>query len=216
MGCRNLLSGPNSNHYLQTLGNSSEFQDGSGNGDFLGNKFSRTTGLPVTILTRTVCFLDFSLLRRNYPDLLLPCSNAFPRKPRGPGEASWCREAKIAARQFLPLSCRAITLTTGAILKEENKMSSFLWGRGNLGGNLRDNLGEGNWESKIAAIQWGVNFCREASRCLAGPSEKNATKTHTHTHTPKRQGFRRLFQQAPEGPGKQGENHNKKKTCLDS
>ena len=34
-------------------------------------------------------------------------------KPRGPGEASQSREAKIAARQFLPLSCCAITLTGG-------------------------------------------------------------------------------------------------------
>ena len=39
-----------------------------------------------------------------------------------------------------------------------------------MGGILRDNLAEGNCESKIAARQWGVNFCREASRCLAGPS----------------------------------------------
>ena len=37
-----------------------------------------------------------------------------------------------------------------------------------MGGILRDNLGEGNCESKIAARQWGVNFRREASRCLAG------------------------------------------------
>ena len=50
---------------------------------------------------------------------------------------------KIAARQFLPLNCRAITLTTGAILKEE-KMSSKMWGRGNLGGTFRDNLDDGN------------------------------------------------------------------------
>ena len=79
--------------------------------------------------------------------------------PKGPGEASKCRDANIAARQFLPLNCRAITLTTGAILKEE-KMSSKMWGRGNLGGILRDNLCEGRtWESKIAARQWGVTFC---------------------------------------------------------
>ena len=84
--------------------------------------------------------------------------------PRGPGEASWCREAKTAARQFLLLICRAIALTTGATLKEED--CPLLWGRGNLGGILRDNFGEGNWESKIAARQWGVNFCREASKCL--------------------------------------------------
>ena len=35
-------------------------------------------------------------------------------------------------------------------------------------------MGEGNCESKIAARQWGVNFCREASRCLAGPSGSGA------------------------------------------
>ena len=34
----------------------------------------------------------------------------------------------------------------------------LLWGRGNLGGILRDNLGEGNCEAKIAARQRGVNF----------------------------------------------------------
>ena len=50
---------------------------------------------------------------------------------------------------------------------ERRKKKPLLWGRGNLGGILRDNLGEGNCESKIAARQWGVNFCREASRCLA-------------------------------------------------
>ena len=88
--------------------------------------------------------------------------------PRGPGEASWCREANIAARQFLPLNCHAITLTAGGTFERRKK--PLLWGRGNLGGILRDNLGEGNCKSKIAARQWGVSFCREASRCLAGPS----------------------------------------------
>ena len=41
---------------------------------------------------------------------------------------------KIAARQFLPLNCRAIALTAGAILKEEK--CPLVWGRGNLGGIL--------------------------------------------------------------------------------
>ena len=45
-----------------------------------------------------------------------------------------------------------------------------MWGRDSLGGILGDNLGEGNCESKIASRQWGVNFCRETSICLAGPS----------------------------------------------
>ena len=31
-------------------------------------------------------------------------------------------------------------------------------------------MGEGNCESKIASRQWGDNFCRETSICLAGPS----------------------------------------------
>ena len=39
-----------------------------------------------------------------------------------------------------------------------------------MGGILGDNLGEGNCESKIASRQWGDNFCRETSICLAGPS----------------------------------------------
>ena len=48
--------------------------------------------------------------------------------------------------------------------------SPLLWGRDSLGGILGDNLGEGNCESKIASRQWGDNFCRETSICLAGPS----------------------------------------------
>ena len=56
--------------------------------------------------------------------------------------------------------------------KFERGKKALLWGRGNLGGILGDNLGEGNCEPKIVARQslWGVIFCREASRCLAGPS----------------------------------------------
>ena len=47
-----------------------------------------------------------------------------------------------------------------------------------LGGILGDNLGEGNCESKIASRQWGDNFCRETSICLAGLSG-NATTRET-------------------------------------
>ena len=47
----------------------------------------------------------------------------FSNPPTGPGEASRCREAKIAARLSLPLNCRAITLIAGAILNEEKKPS---------------------------------------------------------------------------------------------
>ena len=37
------------------------------------------------------------------------------------------------------------------------------------GRHLRDNLGEGTCQSKVAARQWGVNLCLEGLRCLAGP-----------------------------------------------
>ena len=43
-----------------------------------------------------------------------------------PREASQCREVKIAARQSLPLSCRAITLAVGAVLKKDKKPSLAL------------------------------------------------------------------------------------------
>ena len=75
---------------------------------------------------------------------------------------------KIAARQFLSLNCLAITLTAVGNLKEEKCL--LLWGRDSLGGIFGDNLGEGKCESRIAPRQWGDNFCRETSRCLAGPS----------------------------------------------
>ena len=39
-------------------------------------------------------------------------------------------------------------------------------------------MGEGNCESKIASRQWRVNFCRETSICLAGPSgQAQSTRT---------------------------------------
>ena len=69
----------------------------------------------------------------------------------------------------MSLTCLAITLTAGLILKED-RTNPLLWGRDSLGGILGDNLCEGNCESKIASRQWGDNFCRETSICLAGPS----------------------------------------------
>ena len=71
---------------------------------------------------------------------------------------------------FLGLYNRlAITLTAGVMLKEEK--SPLLWARDSLRGILGDNLGKGKWESKIVSRQWGDNFCRETSRCLAGLRE---------------------------------------------
>ena len=51
----------------------------------------------------------------------------------------------------MPLNCRAITLTAGAVCKGTKPS---LVGRGNLGGIFRDNLGEGNYELRNAARQW--------------------------------------------------------------
>ena len=45
-------------------------------------------------------------------------------------------------------------------------------GREQFGDVLGDNLGEGNCKSKIVARQWGVNFCRETSRCFADLKRK--------------------------------------------
>ena len=53
---------------------------------------------------------------------------------------------------FVSLSCLAITLTVGVILKEES--SPVLWARGSFGGILGDTLGEGNCELKIVASQF--------------------------------------------------------------
>ena len=46
---------------------SSEFQDGNGNCNFWGNKFSRVTRLPVTILTQTVVFPGGRRSAHGYP-----------------------------------------------------------------------------------------------------------------------------------------------------
>ena len=54
---------------------------------------------------------------------------------------------KTCRETILSLSCIAITLTAGVILKEEK--SPLLCLRGSSGGILGDNLGEGNCESKI-------------------------------------------------------------------
>ena len=53
---------------------------------------------------------------------------------------------------------------------ERGKKPPLVGVRDGLGGILGDNLGEGNCESKIVLRERGDNFCREASRCLAGPS----------------------------------------------
>ena len=78
------------------------------------------------------------------------------------------RGTKIGARQFLSFSCLATTPTAGVFLKEEK--CTLLWARDSLGGILGDDLGEGNCESKTVSRHRGDNFCRETSRCLAGPS----------------------------------------------
>ena len=82
------------------------------------------------------------------------------------------RHLDAAGQKLLRDSC-CLSLTAplpslqGCTVKEETPLSGW---RGDVGGIVRENLCEGICESKIAARQWGVNFCREALRCLAGPS----------------------------------------------
>ena len=58
----------------------------------------------------------------------------------------------------------------------QNVLTCHLWERGNSGGILRDDWGEGNCESKIAARQWESMCCRETFRCLAEPSGEESSK----------------------------------------
>ena len=75
----------------------------------------------------------------------LDCNSTEPDRPRGLGEASECRVAKIAARRSFPLTYCAINLAVGVI---ERGIKALLLGRrGNLGGIFRENLGEGMAES---------------------------------------------------------------------
>ena len=77
-----------------------------------------------------------------------------------------CRETIFAAQ----LPRNLIYPHRRANFERRKKRALSCGGEAIWGGILRDNLGEGNCESKIAARQWGVNFCCEASRCLARPS----------------------------------------------
>ena len=70
--------------------------------------------------------------------------------------AALCRETEIAARQFLPLNCLAVTLTAGKVWKR--KRCPLLWVKDSLGGILGDNLGEGNCESKNCLETMGRQF----------------------------------------------------------
>ena len=88
-----------------------------------------------------------------------------------------------AARQKLPRDnfCRSIAAQLPSPRGQfwMRKKCPLLWGRGNLGGILRDNLGEGHCESKIAARQWGVNLFEHTpipaqnSRDIRGSSLRN-------------------------------------------
>ena len=63
----------------------------------------------------------------------------FDLAPRGPGEASQCREAKNCRKTILPLNYRAIIVTAGATLKEEKKSS--LAGEGQFGRHFKRQFG---------------------------------------------------------------------------
>ena len=106
-------------------------------------------------------------------------------------------ETNIVSRQFCPATSRCFFWLARQQMPRDNacrsvaaqlpssrdyiwkrKQSPLLWGRGNLGGILRGNLGEGSCESKTAARQRGVKFCRETLRCLLGPSGKGVVRQH--------------------------------------
>ena len=71
-------------------------------------------------------------------------------------------------------------------------------GERQFGGILGDNLGEGNCESKIASRQWGDNFCRETSICLAGPlGKRKRTKRENPRTIPEQIGKIRKNRESP-------------------
>ena len=101
-----------------------------------------------------------------------------------------------AARRF----CRSVVSQLpspgggGQFWKKKKTLSCG--GEANLGGIFKRQFGgEGNCESKMVARQLGSQFCREASRCLAGPSgfafslqttrDCDAAMLATSTPTPK-------------------------------
>ena len=80
-----------------------------------------------------------------------------------------CREAKIAAGQFLPLNCSATALTAGAIF--ERKVKAFLMAERQFGRHFKRAI----WvriiaRQKLPRDNGESRFCRETRRCLAGPS----------------------------------------------
>ena len=95
--------------------------------------------------------------------------------------ASWCREATFWPRDNF---CRSIAaqLPSPRGNFERGKKCPLLWGRGNLGGILRDCLSEGNWESKIAARQWGVNFAARHQDVSQGPLGINFNQKRPFVH----------------------------------
>ena len=123
---------------------------------------------------------QFSTLNYPRPNCLLRCLPnclsprledmflLFQNCPRSEGNCAAIERQKLSRGNFCRSAAAQLPSPRGQFWKSKN--CPLLWGRGTLGGILRDNLGEGIWESKIVARQWGVDFCREASRCLAGPS----------------------------------------------
>ena len=61
-------------------------------------------------------------------------------RPEGPERHLDAARQKLPRDNFWAAQLLAITLTAGAILKD-GKISSISWGRGSLGGILRDNYG---------------------------------------------------------------------------
>ena len=79
------------------------------------------------------------------------------------------RHLDVAGRK-LPLDNFCLLIVSQFHSPRGNFERGQMPSRDSLGGILGDNLGVGSCESKIIPRQWGDNFCRETSRCVAGPS----------------------------------------------
>ena len=132
----------------------------------------------------------FWALLTNGPNWAMKRAAGLPELP-----SQRARRGILMPRAKLPQGnfCRSLTAQLPSLqgLFWERNHSPLLGWRRNLGGILRDDLGEGVWESKIAARQWGVNlFCL----CAACPKHYSGKrKAHTGTTPGLSQGQTQVF-----------------------
>ena len=119
----------------------------------------------------------FGNVSDRFSDPLSRFSNRFSyRFKRFLGAVSFCRCAALAAQCEIPPPYRKHLFE---IVSQRGVSHPFaLFSRGIAQVSLRYPLcggGRGYRTSTSHALQWGVNFCREAARCLAGPSGRLPT-----------------------------------------